>query len=57
MKQGWFLRVPYHWQWPTWQRLGSRAWNREEPRLFVPKAFGWGYGINFARVFRRKPKP
>jgi uncharacterized membrane protein len=29
-------------------------WNPSEPRLFVPKAFGWGYSINFARLFRRR---
>lgn len=25
----------------------------EPSKLFVPKAFGWGYDINFARLLRR----
>ena len=53
---GTFLRIPYDWR-PTgfWSRLKQRWWNPADPRLFTPKAFGWGYDINLARVFRRKP--
>jgi hypothetical protein len=54
-RTGRFLGIPYDWRRPTWKRLGSRIWNRDEPRLFVPKAFGWGWTINFARLLRRKP--
>ncbi|HET7567934.1 MAG TPA: DUF5808 domain-containing protein [Gaiellaceae bacterium] len=25
-------------------------------RLFVPKAYGWGYSVNLARLLGRKPK-
>ena len=56
MKRGRFLGIPYDWRRPTWQRVRSRVWNPDEPRVFVPKAFGWGYTINFARLFPRKPK-
>jgi hypothetical protein len=39
--------MPYDLRRPTGQRLRRRAWNPEEPRLFTPKTFGWGYGLNF----------
>jgi hypothetical protein len=53
---GKFLGVPF-----DWRRRGFRArlkqpwWNPADPRLFTPRAFGWGYAINFARLLRRKP--
>lgn len=56
MKTGRFLGIPYNWNRPTWQHLHSRIWNPEESRLFVPKAFGLGYTINFARLLGRGPK-
>jgi uncharacterized membrane protein len=54
-KTGTFLRIPYDWRRPTAARLKQRWWNRNEPRLFTPKTFGWGYDINLARLLRRKP--
>jgi uncharacterized membrane protein len=27
--------------------------NPDDPRLFTPRAFGWGFALNFARLFRR----
>jgi Family of unknown function (DUF5808) len=56
-RTGTFLGVPYDWR-PRgfWARLKQRWWNPAEPRLIVPKAFGWGYDLNLARLFRRKPK-
>jgi uncharacterized membrane protein len=30
-------------------------WNPDEP-LFVPRVFGWGWTINFARLFGRGRK-
>lgn len=38
--------MPYDWRKPTAARLRSRAWNPDDPRLFTPKTFGWGYDIN-----------
>ena len=32
------------------------ASRRDEPDLFVPRVFGWGWTINFARLFAREPK-
>jgi len=49
--------MPYDWRRPTVARLKSRWWNPEDPRLFTPKTFGWGYDLNLARALGRKPKP
>lgn len=53
-KTGKFLGIPYDWRRPTAARVKQRWWNPKDPRLFTPKAFGWGFGINFARLFRRR---
>ena len=53
-KTGTFLGIPYDWRRPTIARLKSRLWNPADPRLFTPKTYGWGFDINFARVFRRR---
>ena len=50
-RTGRFLGIPYDWRRPTRERYRSRAWNPDDPRLFTPKAVGWGYGINFHRLF------
>jgi Family of unknown function (DUF5808) len=54
---GSFLGTPYDWRRPSLARMKQRAWNPAEPRLLVPKSFGWGWSINFARLFGRRPKP
>jgi hypothetical protein len=51
--QGRFLGMPYDRRRPTRRKLGRRVWNPDNHRVLVPKAFGWGYGINFAEVARR----
>ena len=56
-KTGTFLGVPYDWRRPTAARLKQRWWNADDPRLFTPKTFGWGYDLNLARALGRKPKP
>jgi hypothetical protein len=57
-RTGTFLGMPYDWRLRGFgARVRQRWWNPAEPRLFTPKALGWGYDINFARVLRRKPKP
>jgi Family of unknown function (DUF5808) len=53
-KTGKFLGVPYDWRRPTLARIRERWWNRSDPRLFTPKAFGWGFDINLARLLRRR---
>jgi len=53
---GTFLGVPYDWRRHGFKaRLKQQWWNPAEPRLFTPKAFGWGYAVNLARLFRRTP--
>jgi Family of unknown function (DUF5808) len=54
---GRFLKLPYDGRRPTRARVRARGWNQHAPRLFVPKAFGWGYTLNFgapARWLRRR---
>ncbi|ATL68411.1 DUF5808 domain-containing protein [Nocardia terpenica] len=49
--EGKALGLPYDWRRPTAQRTRSRIWNPDDPRLFTPKSFGWGYGLNLYRLF------
>jgi hypothetical protein len=51
--QGHFLGIPYDWRRPTKARIKSRWWNDDDPRIFTPRAFGWGYDLNLAQVGRR----
>jgi hypothetical protein len=53
-KTGRFLGLPYDWRKPSKARIKARAWDPSNPRLFVPKAYGWGYSLNFARLFGRR---
>jgi hypothetical protein len=50
---GKFLRMPYDWRRPTVVRVKSRWWNDGDPRIFTPKAYGWGFDLNVAQVLRR----
>lgn len=52
-KTGTILGMPYDWRRPTIARAKSRLWNPNEPRLFVPRVFGIGWDINFARILKR----
>jgi hypothetical protein len=52
-RTGKFLGVPYDWRRPTRARYKSRLWNSEDRRVVTPRAFGWGYDLNFAEVARR----
>ena len=40
-RKGHFLGVPYDWTRPTLERLRNSVWNPDEPRVVVPKAYGW----------------
>ena len=53
-KTGRFLGMPFDWRRPTVDKIKREAWNPKSRRLFVPKAFGWGYSVNFARLFWRR---
>jgi hypothetical protein len=52
-KTGTFLGLPYDWRRPTWARLKARVWNKQDPRIFPPKVYGWGLGINLYALLRR----
>jgi hypothetical protein len=52
-RQGRFAGLPYDWRRPALDRVRKSVWNPDEPRVLVPKAFGWGYNINFAALVRR----
>jgi hypothetical protein len=51
-KSGTFLGLPYDFRRPTWARIKQRVWNPNDPRIFVPKTFGWGLSINFYALLR-----
>jgi hypothetical protein len=53
-KTGRFLGMPYDWRRPTVARTKERLWNPADPRLFVPRVYGWGWDLNFARLLRRR---
>ena len=44
---GRLLGLPYDFRPPTWRRARDLSWNSDDPSLFTPKVFGWGYSINF----------
>jgi hypothetical protein len=52
-RRGRFLGLPYDWTPPTRERLRRGAWDPEDPRVFRPATFGWGYTVNFAALLRR----
>ncbi len=39
--------MEYDFRTPTTSRWKSRAWNADDARIFTPKTYGWGYGVNF----------
>lgn len=48
--QGSFLGMPYDMRIPTPERIQSRWWSPTDPRIWVPKAFGLGWTINFGAL-------
>ena len=45
--QGRLAGLPYDFRAPTRSRIRARAWNPGDLRVFTPKTFGWGLGINW----------
>ena len=39
-----FGGIPYRW---NWRKVFADVWNPNEPRVFPPKQFGVGWGVNF----------
>jgi hypothetical protein len=52
-RKGRFLGLPYNLRRPSWARIRLRVWDPQSRKLWVPKAFGWGYSINLAEAARR----
>jgi hypothetical protein len=52
MRKGRFMGLPYDWRPPTMDRVRKEWWDPSNRKVFVPKAYGWGYGINWAAVVR-----
>ncbi len=51
--EGRILNVPYDFRMPTLERVRSRVWNRDEPRVFTPTIFGVGWSLNLFQVVRQ----
>jgi hypothetical protein len=52
-RSGKLLGIPYDFSRLTGERLRRGAWDPDNPKVLVPKAWGWGYGINLHAVARR----
>ena len=51
--EGRILNVPYDFRMPTMDKVRSRVWNRDEPRVFTPAIFGVGWSLNLFQVVRQ----
>ncbi|MBN2169148.1 MAG: hypothetical protein JW738_07875 [Actinobacteria bacterium] len=47
---GRILKVPYDFRFPTISRFKQRMWNKEDPHIVTPRAFGIGWDINLAAL-------
>lgn len=45
--------VPYDFRVPTLDRIMSRLWNPDDPRIIMPTVFGVGWTVNFAAVYHQ----
>jgi uncharacterized protein DUF5808 len=52
-RRGRFLGIPYDWTRPTRASLLRDLWDPDDPRVFRPRSFGWGYSINVAALLGR----
>ena len=52
-RAGMFLGIPYDLRFPTYDRIKQRCWNPDDPHLFTPRIFGWGWTINLYTLVRR----
>ena len=43
--------VPYDFRFPTFERIQSTLWNKDNSQLLVPKVCGMGWDINFYPLF------
>ena len=55
-RQGTFLGIPYNWNKPSWYKIKQKIWNKTDHKLFIPRAFGWGYTTNFYELLHHRRK-
>ncbi len=51
--QGSLGKIPYDFRTPSPKRIKRSLWAPDDARLFVPRAFGVGWSVNFASVKSR----
>lgn len=51
--QGRRAGLPYDFRRKSGREIVSVWWQPDNPEVLVPKSYGWGYTINFARLFGR----
>ncbi|MEV7690385.1 DUF5808 domain-containing protein [Streptomyces bungoensis] len=51
---GTVLGLPYDFRPPTAERFVREFWDPDNDALLTPHTFGVGYGVNLARVVRRR---
>ncbi|HEX7105786.1 MAG TPA: DUF5808 domain-containing protein [Acidothermaceae bacterium] len=51
--QGTLGKIPYDFRTPSPKRVKRSLWAPDDPHLFVPRAFGVGWSVNFANVKAR----
>jgi len=48
--QGSLGKIPYDFRTPSPKRIKRSLWAPDDPRVFVPRAFGVGWSLNFASL-------
>lgn len=44
-----FLGMPMNWD---LKKFGKNLWNKDDPRIILPKSFGIGWTINFHALYK-----
>ncbi len=52
-KTGKFWGIPYDWRTITRARIKERTWNPDDPRIFTPHVYGWGWTINPYQLLKK----
>ncbi len=51
--KGHLLGIPYNWDRPTRTDAREGIWDPGDYRIFPPKTYGWGYGLNLSALVQR----
>lgn len=46
--------IPYDFRLPTGERIRATYWNKDTSKIFLPQAFGIGWGINMYPIIHPK---